>query len=59
MENNLKAINVIRYNGESINLDNQCISHTTFHKNEILEISFYGNMIVIAPALPQDNTCDN
>lgn len=59
MDNNLKVINILRYDGESVNLNNQCMSHTVFQKNEVLEVLIYNNMIVIAPALPQDNTCNN
>ena len=53
--NNLKAINIINYNGMSINLNDLCMSHTNFHSGQVLEASIYEDMIVIAPALSHDN----
>ena len=49
-DNKLKAINVIPYNGKSINLNDLCMSHTNFKPGQILETAIYGNMIVITPA---------
>lgn len=49
--NNLKAINVINFNGKSINLNEVCMSHTIFQPGQILEAAIYGNMIVITPAV--------
>ena len=48
---NLKAINVIRYNGTSINLNNLCMNHTNFQPEQILEVFIYNDMIVIKPAI--------
>lgn len=49
-DNTLKAINVIPFNGKSINLNDLCMSHTNFKPGQILEAAIYGNMIVITPA---------
>lgn len=49
--NNLKAINVIHYNGKSINLNIECMSHTSFQPGQVLEASIYENMIVITSAI--------
>ena len=49
-DNTLKSINVIPYNGKSINLNALCMSHTNFKPGQILEAAIYGNMIVITPA---------
>ncbi len=49
-DNTLKAINVIPYNGKSINLNDLCMSHTNFQQNQILEAAIYGDMIIITPA---------
>jgi hypothetical protein len=49
-DNTLKAINVIKFNGNSINLNDLCMSHTNFKHGQILEAAIYGNMIVITPA---------
>lgn len=57
--NNLKAINIINYNGMSINLNDLCMSHTNFQSGQVLEAAIYENMIVIAPALSQDKTIEN
>ena len=51
--NNLKAINVIRYDGKSINLNIECVSHTSFQQGQVLEASIYGNMIIIKPAIEE------
>jgi len=57
--NNLKAINLINYNGMSINLNDVCMSHTVFQKGQILQASIYGDMIVITPALSQDKAIES
>lgn len=49
-DNTLKAINVIPYNGKSINLNDLCMSHTNFKPGQILEAAIYGDMIVITSA---------
>ena len=49
-DNTLKAINVIPYNGKSINLNDLCMSHTNFKPGQVLEALIYGNMIMIIPA---------
>lgn len=54
MDNKLKAINLIRYDGSSINLNDVCMSHTIFQKDQILEATIYNNMIVIVPAISDD-----
>lgn len=54
MDNKLKAINLIRYDGSSINLNYVCMSHTIFQKDQILEATIYNNMIVIVPAISDD-----
>ena len=51
--NNLKAINVIHYNGKSINLNFECMSHTSFQQGQVLEALVYGNMIIIKPAIEE------
>lgn len=51
MDNILKAINLTRYNGESIYLTNSCMSHTNFHQGQVLHMEIYENMILILPAL--------
>lgn len=53
-DNSLKAINLINYNGTSINLNEVCMSHTVFQKGQVLEVSIYGDMVVIAPAILPD-----
>jgi hypothetical protein len=50
-DTNLKVINVIQYNGKSINLNSLCMSHTFFQKGEILEATIYNDTIVIKPAI--------
>lgn len=56
MENsNLKAINIIHFDGRSINLNYVCMSYTNFNPGQILEAVIYDNMIVIVPALSQNN----
>lgn len=57
--NNLKAINIIHFDGNSINLNNVCTSHTIFQKGQVLEVAIYNDMIVIVPALPLDNSAGN
>lgn len=52
-DNTLKAINVIPYNGKSINLNDLCLSHTNFKTGQILEAIIYGDMILIAPAFKE------
>lgn len=49
--NYLKAINVMHFNGKSINLNEVCMSHTIFQPGQILEAAIYGDMIVITPAV--------
>lgn len=49
-DNTLRAINVINFNGNSIHLNDLCMSHTNFKPGQILEAAIYGNMIVITPA---------
>lgn len=53
-DNSLKAINIINYNGKSINLNDLCMSHTNFQSGQVLEAAIYGNMIVIRPALSSE-----
>ncbi|HBG12546.1 MAG TPA: hypothetical protein DDX68_13890 [Clostridium sp.] len=56
MDNNtLKAINLINYNGKSINFNDLCMSHTNFQQGQILEATIYSDMIVIKPALSSEN----
>ncbi len=57
--NNLKAINLINYNGRSINLNDVCMSYTDFNPGQILEAVIYDDMIVIVPALSQNNGAGN
>ncbi|CUX71803.1 hypothetical protein BN3590_04475 [Clostridium sp. C105KSO15] len=52
-DNNLKAINIIQYNGSSICLNNQCMSHTNFQIGEVLEVAIFEDMIKITPALKE------
>ncbi len=54
-DNNLKAINIIHFDGKSINLNDVCISHTNFRPEQVLEVAIYGDMIVITPVILQDN----
>ena len=49
-DNTLRAINIIHFNGNSINLNDTCMSHTIFQSGQILEAAIYGNMIIITPA---------
>ncbi len=35
VNNNLKAINIIHFDGKSINLNDVCMSHTVFPKGQI------------------------
>lgn len=57
--NNLKAINLINYNGRSINLNDVCMSYTNFNPGQILEAVIYDDMIIIVPALSQYNGAEN
>lgn len=57
--NNLKAINLINYNGRSINLNEVCMSYTNFNPGQILEAVIYDDMILIVPALSHDNNEEN
>ncbi|MDR7814549.1 hypothetical protein [Lacrimispora sp.] len=57
--NNLKAINIIHFDGKSISLNDVCMSHTVFQKGQILQASIYGDMIVITPALSQDKAIES
>jgi hypothetical protein len=50
-DTNLKSINVIKYNGKSVDLNSLCMSHTNFQPEQILEAFIYNDMIVIAPAM--------
>ena len=50
-DTNLKLINIIHFNGKSINLNNLCMSHTNFLQDEVLEALIYNDMIVIIPAI--------
>lgn len=50
-DTNLKSINVIKYNGKSVDLNSLCMSHTSFQQEQILEAYIYNDMIVIAPAM--------
>lgn len=54
-DNNLKAINIIHFDGKSIDLNDVCISHTNFRPGQVLEAAIYGDMIVITPVILQDN----
>lgn len=51
-ENNLKTINLTRFNGESINLSGAYMSGANFQKGQVLQTMIYGDMIVIIPAIP-------
>ncbi|MFR3727631.1 hypothetical protein [Lacrimispora sp.] len=53
-DNNLKIINLTRYNGSSINLSGAYMSGTNFQKGQVLQTMIYSNMIVIIPAIPED-----
>lgn len=55
-DTNLKLINVIHFNGKSINLNSLCMSHTNFQQEQILEALFYNDMIVIIPAISHQST---
>ncbi len=57
--NNLKAINVIHFDGKSINLNEVCMSYTNFNPGQILEAVIYDDTIVIVPALSKDKTIEN
>lgn len=59
VNNNLKVINIIHFDGKSINLNDVCMSHTVFPKGQILQASIYGGMIVITPALSCILFCRN
>jgi len=50
-DNTPKAVNVIHFNSNSINLNNLCMPHTNFHQRQVSEAVIYGDMIVIRPAL--------
>ncbi|GEM_PF-2768733 len=50
--NILKAINIIHYDGMSINLNKVCMSYTNFNPGQILEAVIYEDMIVKTQALP-------
>lgn len=50
-DTNLKSINVIKYNGKSVDLNSLCMSHTNFQQGQILEAFIYNDMIVITPAM--------
>lgn len=58
-DNNLKVINIIHFDGKSINLNNTCISHTIFMQGQVIEAIIYNDMIVIKPALLQDKATGN
>ncbi len=49
-DNTLRSINIIHFNGNSINLNDTCMSHTIFQQGQILEAAIYENMIIITPA---------
>ncbi len=55
-DTNLKLINVIHFNGKSINLNSLCMSHTNFQQGQILEALIYNDMIVIIPAISHQLT---
>lgn len=55
-DNSLKAINVIHYDGISINLNETCMSYTNFQPNQVLEAAIYGDMIVITAAIKNNPT---
>lgn len=55
-DNSLKAINVIHYDGISINLNETCMSYTNFQPNQVLEAAIYGDMIVITTAIKNNPT---
>lgn len=59
MDSVLKAINIIHFDGKSINLNDTCISHTIFKQGQVLEAAIYGDMIVITPALSQNKVTGN
>lgn len=48
-DTNLKSINVIKYNGKSVDLNSLCMSHTNFQQEQILEAFIYNDTIVISP----------
>jgi hypothetical protein len=50
-DTNLKSINVIKYNGKSVDLNSLCMSYTNFQQEQILEAFIYHDMIVITPAM--------
>jgi hypothetical protein len=54
--NSLKSINVIHYDGISINLNEMCMSYTNFQPNQVLEAAIYGDMIVITTAIKNNPT---
>lgn len=54
-DNSLKTINIIHFDGKSINLNDVCISHSNFRPGQVLEVAIYGDMIVITPVILQDN----
>lgn len=58
-DNNLKTINLTRYNGSSINLIGAYMSDTNFHKGQVLQTMIYGNMIVIIPAISETSEIQN
>ncbi len=53
-DKNLKTINLTRYNGSSINLSGTYMSGTNFQKGQVLQEMIFGDMIVIIPAIPED-----
>lgn len=53
---NLSAINVFHFNGNSINLNEVCMSHTIFQSGQVLEAAIYDEMIIIRPAILPEKT---
>jgi hypothetical protein len=50
-DNTLKAIYVVNFNGNSIHLNNLCMSHTNFLKGEVLKALIYYDIVVITPSM--------
>ena len=51
IDNTLKAIYVITFKGNSIYLNNLCMSHTNFLKDEVLKALIYYDIVVITPSM--------
>lgn len=44
---------MVHYNGSSLSLNIQCMSHTNFQLGEVLEVAIFEDMIMVTPALKE------